>query len=68
MKVIKISDQAYAQVCKVASVQQTYLADALDLIVFRKVTLEGDTDEDQAFLDELFGPEEVQATDSDDGA
>ena len=37
MKVIKISDQAYAQVCQVASELETYLSDALDQIIFGKV-------------------------------
>jgi len=37
MKVIKISDQAYARVCQIASEHGTYLADALDLIVFKGV-------------------------------
>ena len=37
MKVIKISDQGYAHVCQVASEQETYLADALDQIIFGKV-------------------------------
>ena len=37
MKVIKISDQAYAQVCRVASELETYLSDALDQIIFGKV-------------------------------
>ena len=47
MKVIKISDEAYAQVCKIASTQRTYLSDALDLIVFGKVDiLDSGTDEE----------------------
>jgi peptidoglycan hydrolase CwlO-like protein len=37
MKVIKISDQGYAHVCQVASELETYLADALDQIIFGKV-------------------------------
>jgi len=37
MKVIKISDQAYARVCQVAAEHGTYLADALDLVVFKGV-------------------------------
>lgn len=41
LKVIKISDEAFAQVAKVASEQKTYLSDALDLIVFKKVNNAG---------------------------
>ena len=37
MKVIKISDEAYAQVCRVAASEGTYLADALDIVVFKGV-------------------------------
>ncbi len=57
MKVIKISDEGYAQVCKVASEQQTYLSDALDKIIFGLVDPSQQDKEaaDAAFLEELFG-------------
>ena len=41
LKVVKCSDEAYAQICKVAALNLTYLADAVDLIVFRRVDSEG---------------------------
>ena len=37
LKVVKCSDEAYAEICRVASENKTYLADAVDLIVFKKV-------------------------------
>jgi hypothetical protein len=41
LKVVKCSDQAYARIALVAAKQETYLADALDLIIFGKVNHEG---------------------------
>ena len=41
LKVIKISDEGYAKIARVASEQKTYLSDALDLVVFGKVDNEG---------------------------
>jgi hypothetical protein len=37
MKGIRISDAGYAKVCQVAADHQTYLMDALDMIIFGKV-------------------------------
>ena len=36
LKVVKCSDEAYAEICRVASENKTYLSDAVDIIVFRK--------------------------------
>jgi hypothetical protein len=36
MKVIKCSDETYAFVCKVAADRKTYLADAVDFLVFKQ--------------------------------
>lgn len=41
LKVVKCSDEAYAHICNVASKNKTYLADAVDLIVFGKVNTDG---------------------------
>ncbi len=35
MKVIKCSDQAYSRVCAAAAERETFLADALDFLVFK---------------------------------
>ncbi len=36
MKVIKCSDETYAFVCRVAAERKTYLADAVDFLVFKQ--------------------------------
>ena len=41
MKVIRVSDETYKVVCRVASEQGTYLGDALDMVIFGKVNLDG---------------------------
>jgi len=41
LRVVKCSEQVHAEICKVAGENQTYLADALDLIVFKGVTSPG---------------------------
>jgi len=36
MKVVKCSDETYAFVCRVASERKTYLADAVDFLIFKQ--------------------------------
>ena len=36
MKVVKCSDETYAFICRVASERKTYLADAVDFLVFKQ--------------------------------
>lgn len=36
MKVVKCSDETYAYICRVAADRKTYLADAVDFLVFKQ--------------------------------
>jgi len=36
MKVVKCSDETYAFICRVASERKTYLADAVDFLIFKQ--------------------------------
>lgn len=57
MKVIKCSDETYAVVCKVAADRKTYLADAVDFLVFKQsekiAELEARIQELEALLEKI---------------